>query len=70
MKVTVTRIIAAKDCEFTLNGKNLAEMRRFRINRIATAIKVDVEDSKNATLTRVLGRLRAMEAAPELSEIL
>lgn len=70
MKFTRQHFIAPKDCPFTLNGENLASIRRHGINKIAKAIKVDVKDSKNETLGLVISRLKTMEAPTELQEIL
>ena len=70
MKINRTHYIAPKECPFTLNGENLASLRRAKLNKIANAIKVETKDSGNATLGLVIVRLKALGANPEIGDLL
>ena len=61
--------IAPKDCPFTINGENLAAMRRAKLRRIAKSLKVSADGSKQEILKRVIGRLKAADAPRELSDV-
>ena len=70
MQFNTTHYIAAKDCPYTLNGENLAEMRRARLNKIAMALELGPLNTKNETLGAIMARLNAIEADKELSAII
>ena len=61
--------IAPKDCDYTLFGKNLVEMRRAELRKLAKALDINADGTKNDILGGLIGKLKAMEAETELSEI-
>ena len=61
--------ISVRDCPFTWKGQNLAAMRRAEIRPLAKGVKVSADGSKQEILKRLLGKLQAMDAPKELSEI-
>ena len=63
------RYISVKDCPYSIEGNNLAEMRRARLRKIAIAISVSAEGSKQDILKRVIGRLKASGAPKELNDL-
>lgn len=69
--VTNTPIVylAPKQCPFTINGQNLAAMRRARLREVAKAIGVDPGGSKQEILKRLIGKLKVTGAPKELSDI-
>ncbi|MEE9158971.1 MAG: hypothetical protein V3U60_11355 [Gammaproteobacteria bacterium] len=69
MKITRQHYPAAKECKYTLNGQNIAEMRRTKVNKIAASLKLEPKGPKNETLAMVIARLNALEAPNELSEM-
>ena len=69
MKTTYTRFISVKDCPYTQHGTNLAEIRLAKLRPIAKSLEVDSEGTKNDVLTLIIGKLTAMEAPQELSEL-
>ena len=69
MKFNRTHFIGAKDCPFTLDGENLAEMRRARLNRIANRIKVEQKDTGNGTLGAIIVRCKSLKYPNELREV-
>ena len=68
MQYNNVHYIAPKECPFTWKGENLAELRRVKLVRIATALKVDATGSKNEILGRLVNYLKATEAESELSK--
>ena len=61
--------IGPKNCPFTKNGKNLAEMRRAVLRPLAKSLKVSAGGSKQEILKRVIGKLKVIDAPKELSDI-
>lgn len=68
MNVTTHQYIAAKNCPYTVEGTNLVELRRAKLRKIAEAVKVSPEGSKNDILHRLITKLRAMGSEKELTE--
>jgi len=68
MKFTSQHFISPKDCPFTLNGKNLVELRRAKLRTYAKALGVDADGTKNEILGGLIVRLRSAEAESEISE--
>lgn len=64
----VTHFISSKECPYTVHGKNIAELRRAKLRKIAESIAVNAEGTKNDILGRVISRLRAMNSEKELTE--
>ncbi len=56
------------ECKYTLNGENIAAMRRARLRKIAQQFDLDAEGEKNDILRRIVAHLQAIEAPLELSE--
>ncbi len=69
--VTNTPIVylAPKDCPFTLNGENLAAMRRAKLRKIAKSLKVSPDGSKQEILKRLIGTLRVAGVPKELNNL-
>lgn len=63
------RYLSTKDCEFTINGVNLAEMRRAKLRPIAKALGVSADDSKQAILLRIIGKLKVNGSPKELNDL-
>ena len=63
------RYLAPKDCEFTINGQNLVEMRRAKLRQIAKSLKVSADDSKQAILKRIIAKLKVNDAPKELNDL-
>ena len=61
--------IAPKQCPYSLNGENLAAMRRAKLRQIAKSLEVSPDDSKQAILVRIIGKLKVMDAPKELSDL-
>ena len=61
--------IAPKQCPYSLNGENLAAMRRAKLREIAKKLKVSPDDSKQAILVRLIGKLKVMDAPKELTDL-
>ena len=61
--------LGPKDCQFTKNGQNLAEMRRAVLRPIAKSIKVSAEGSKQEILRKIIAKLKVIDAPKELSDI-
>lgn len=60
--------IAAKDCPFTYKGKNLAELRRAKLRKIATAIGIeDNNKPKNDILAAMVVRLKTIGSEKEIA---
>ncbi len=70
MKMTRQHYISPRECKYTLNGENIAGMRRARINKLAKSLKVEPKIPKYETLGAIMARLNTIEAPNELSEIL
>ncbi len=68
MKTTTETIINFRNCPYSMNGENLANMRRAALQPIAAAVGIRGELSKNQLLTLLIGKLNAMGAPKELSE--
>ena len=68
--VTRQHFISPRECKYTLNGENIASMRRVKVNNIAKALELEPKGPKHETLAVVMARLHAIEAPNELSEIL
>lgn len=69
METTILKHIGPKDCPYTLKGRNLAEVRRFKIIGIATALDIKATGSKDEMLTMIIAKLNAMESEKELSDL-
>ncbi len=63
------RYLGPKDCPFTIDGKNLAEMRRAELRPYAKKLQVSADGSKQAILLRVIGKLKVIGAPKELNEL-
>ena len=61
--------IAPKQCPYSFNGENLAAMRRAKLRLLAKKLKVSPDDSKQAILTRLIGKLKVMDAPKELTDL-
>ena len=61
--------ISVRDCPFTVNGENLAAIRRAKLRPIAKRLRVSADGSKQEVLRRVIGKLSAIDAPKELSDI-
>ena len=66
---TPTHYLGAKNCEFTFNGKNLVAFRRARLRQIAKSLGVSPDDSKQAILKRIIGKLKVNGAPKELTDL-
>ncbi|KKM08169.1 hypothetical protein LCGC14_1726560 [marine sediment metagenome] len=66
---TPINYIAPKQCEFTINGQNLAAMRRAKLRQLAKSLGVSPDDSKQAILKRIIAKLKVTGAPKELSDI-
>ncbi len=69
--VTNTPVVylAPKQCPYSRNGQNLAAMRRAQLREIAKEVGVSPDDSKQAILKRLIGKLNVMDAPKELNDI-
>lgn len=67
MKQTFVTYISPKQCPYSVDGKNLTEFRRAQLRKVAQAVKVDAEGSKNALLQRIISKLNLIDAPRELS---
>lgn len=67
MKQTFVTYIPPKQCPYTVDGKNLTEFRRAQLRKVAQAVKVDADGSKNALLQRIIHKLNLIGANKELS---
>ena len=68
MQFNTQHYIAAKECRYTMLGKNLAEMRRADLRLITISIEANAEGSKQDILAATLKRLDSRGAPNELSE--
>ena len=66
-----THFLGGKDCQFTLKGRKLTEMRRAELRGIARALKVDAapELTKNDLVKRLIGRLSALGVEGEIASV-
>ncbi len=69
MKTTHITVINTRNCKYTWDGENISEMRLVRLRKIAAAVGVTGDLTKNEMLTLMLGRFRKMDAPLELTEI-
>jgi len=69
MQTTFTRFLSVKDCPYTQNGTNLAELRRAKLRPLAKTLEVSSEGTKNEMLGLIIGKLKAIEAPSELSDL-
>ncbi len=69
MKTTHTKFLGVKDCPYTKNGKNLAEIRLAKLRPIAQSLKLNADGTKNEVLGLIIGKLQLLEAPQELSEL-
>ena len=63
------RYLGPKDCEFTINGQNLVEMRRAKLRLVAKSFGVSPDGSKQNILQRLIGKLKVAGAPKELNEL-
>ena len=68
MHTTVETIINFRNCPYTLNGENIANLRRVEVQNLAAVLGIRGEFSKNQLLTRMIEKLAAVDAPKELSE--
>ena len=61
--------IAPKQCPYSFNGENLAAMRRTKLRQLAKKLGVSPDDSKQAILVRLIGKLKFMDAPKELTDL-
>jgi len=61
--------ICPKQCPYTIEGVNLAEMRRAKLRTIAKKLKLSPDGTKQEILRRLIGRLAAAEAPSELTDL-
>ena len=67
MKQTFVTYISPKQCPYTVDGKNLTEFRRAQLRKVAQAVKVKAEGSKNELLQRIIQKLNLINANKELT---
>ena len=68
MQTTFIHFTGHNECKYTLNGENIAAMRRASLRRIANQLKVPAGGTKNEILQRLIMHLKTTEAPLELSE--
>jgi alcohol dehydrogenase class IV len=69
MRTVVTQIIGPRECPYTWQGRNLAEMRKAELNPIAKALGVfDPNVTKNDLLLSMIGKLRHSKSELELTD--
>lgn len=61
--------IGPRDCEFELDGANIACLRRVKLKAFAETIDVPGDGPKNEVLKRVIVGLRAIGAPKNLDEL-
>jgi hypothetical protein len=69
MHQSYIRYIAPKDCPYTLNGNNLAALRRSALRPIARALKLDDSGTHQQMLPAIISRLATLEAPPEITDL-
>ncbi len=70
MKITSMHFLGANEVKYTYQGQRISELRRAKLQPIAKALGVEPMGSKNEILGRVVGRLRALESAQEITDVL
>lgn len=68
MKTTYETVINFRNCPYSFNGENLANLRRAQLQPIAAALGIRGDFSKNQLLTMMIGKLEAVNASAEISE--
>lgn len=63
---STTHYIGARDVRYTLNGRKLSEYRRAQLRPLAQKLGVDSEGTKNSILHRIIAKLDAIGAEPEI----
>lgn len=66
---TPIHYLAPKDCPFTINGQNLAAMRRAKLRQIAKSMGVSPAGSKQDILRKVIAKLKVTGAPKELNDL-
>ncbi len=61
--------ISSRQCPYSLNGENLAAMRRAKLRQIAKSLKVSPDGSKQEILKRLIGALGVASAPKELTDL-
>ena len=69
MQTITIKQISEKHCPYTLHGENIATFRRVRLHKIAKALEVDSDTSKNELLGKIMAKLKTMNASNELSDL-
>jgi len=69
MHHTNIHFISSVNCKYTLNGKNLAELRKVKLRPIARALGVIQDGSKNDMLAAIIAILNSKSAEPELMDL-
>ena len=64
-----THYLGDKDCDYTLNGRKLTELRRAELAPKAAALGIDVNLGKNDMLAQFIAKAKALELPFELNEI-
>ena len=71
MITSTINILGARDCRYTLDGVNLAHMRRADLFRMARCFDLGNPDaSKNELLTGLIAKLNLMGAESELADMI
>lgn len=68
MHTHVENIINFRNCAYSFNGTNIANMRRSELQPLAQALGLRGDFSKNQLLTMMITKLDAIGASKELSE--
>ncbi len=66
---TPINYISSRQCPYSFNGENLAAMRRAKLRLLAKELEVSPDDSKQAILVRLIGKLKVMDAPKELTDL-
>lgn len=70
MHTTVVQILGKRECPYTFNGVNLAEMRRAELYRLARAFDLGgPQQSKNELLTLLISKLKLMNSEQEITDM-
>jgi hypothetical protein len=72
MKFRNIRYLSPKDVQYTLDGKNLYELRKVELrNKLAVPLGIEInpQTSHNDMLMAVILKLDALEAPNELNEL-
>ena len=71
MHTVVTNMIGTRECQYTFNGINLANLRRAELYRLARALDLGSPDSsKNEMLLAMIAKLNMMSAEQELTDLI